>query len=143
MRILLLICLLFTTNSAIGAQDYSDRFINSFSACIPHMETSNIKDAQGNNISITKIIQGVVQHNCVYKQVVIRPTVRDITVCSFPKQTAQEIVKTMKEDNGEKFDVDFNLNGQTIPLKNLTKSQIIWTQMLNSEDICKRQIIER
>ncbi len=135
--------LFFTTTSCLAAQDYSERFIKSFAACTPHSETSKIEDSNGNVLRITKIIQGVVEHNCVYKQVIVRPTARDITVCTFPKQTSQEMVKIMQEDDGHKYNVNFEKNGQTIPLIGLTKSQIIWTQVLNSDSICKRQILSR
>jgi hypothetical protein len=55
----------------------------------------------------------------------------------------EEISTAMKEENGEKFNVELTINGENVMLQGLTKSQIIWTQALNSEQVCKREIIPR
>lgn len=142
-KVLLLLCIIIPTLAVIAAEDYSARFIKSFSACEPVTETTRIIDAKGSSIPITKIVQGVREHKCVYKQVIIRPTVRDITTCEFPKPVLEEISTAMKEENGEKFNVELTINGENVMLQGLTKSQIIWTQALNSEQVCKREIIPR
>ena len=49
----------------------------------------------------------------------------------------------MKDENGEKFNVNLDIKGEIFPLVGVTKSQIIWTQYLNAENVCKREILER
>lgn len=130
-------------SSVSAATDYSSRFVSSFSACEPYMETSTISDGSGGKVQITKMVQGVMNHNCIYKQVVLRPKVKDITTCAFTKPMAQEIADAMKDENGEKFNVNLDIKGEIFPLVGVTKSQIIWTQYLNAENVCKREILER
>ena len=142
-RILLVCCLLFFISACNAANDYSQRFISSFSACEPLMETSTIIDGAGNKVQITKIIQGVMNHSCVYKQVVMRPTVKDVTTCAFTKPMVLEIADAMKSETGEKFNINLDIKGEVIPLYGVTKSHIIWTQYLNSDTICLRNITER
>ena len=142
-RFFLILGLLFSILTVYAANDYSARFVSSFSACEPFMETSTITDSSGNKVQITKVVQGVMNHNCVYKQIVLRPTVKDVTTCAFTKPMALEIADAMKSENGERFNVNLDINGEVIPLIGVTKSQIIWTQYLNSDTICQREIIER
>lgn len=127
----------------IASESYSQRFIKSFSACEPVTETTNIRDGSGNLIPITKMVQGVVNHKCMYKQVIIRPSVRDITTCEFTKPMLEEIAKSMKDDNGELYNVNLTIKGENIPMRGLTKSQVIWIQYLNEDRVCKREIIPR
>ena len=142
-KLLLILGLFFTVLSVYAANDYSSRFISSFSACEPFMETSTILDASGAKVQITKIVQGVKNHDCIYKQIILRPTVKDVTVCAFTKPMAMEIADAMKAENGEKFNVNIDIKGEIIPLIGVTKSQIVWTQYLNADTVCKREILER
>ena len=142
-RVVLVLILFASTISVTASQSYSERFISSFSACEPFTETTTITTPDGSKASLTKIVQGVMDHKCIYKQVIIRPTVRDITTCSLTKPMSQEIVEAMKSETGEKFNVNLDINGQTYPLMGITKSQIIWTQYLNADTVCKREIVER
>lgn len=139
----LLVGLLLTSLVVYSANAYSERFVSSFSACEPFVENSMISDVSGEKVQITKMVQGVMNHNCVYKQIILRPKVKDITTCAFTKPMAQEIAESMKSETGEKYNVQIDIKGEIIPLIGVTKSQIIWTQYLNIDTVCKREIVER
>ncbi len=141
-KVLIFLTVLFVSISAIASEIYSERFISSFSACEPYTERSNIKSGQ-DTVSLTKLVQGVMDHKCIYKQVIIRPTVRDITTCAFTKPMLEEIAEAMKNETGETYNVDFDTGKGVVKLNGITKSQLIWTQYLNSELVCKREIIPR
>ena len=143
MKKILLVCGLLSTLTAIAAGSYSERFIKSFSACEPVTETTMLKDANGTQIPLTKSVQGVMNHQCIYKQVAIRPAVRDITTCSLSKPMVEEISAAMKNEDGQLYNVELTIKGENIRLNGLTKSEIIWTQYLNEESICKRELITR
>lgn len=144
MKKLLLTFSLFTLAiTAFAAGGYSERFTKSFSACEPVTETSMIKDISGREIPLTKIVQGVREHKCIYKQTIIRPNIKDVTTCEFSKPMVEEIATAMKNENGTRYNVTLTIKGENIPLNGLTKSEIIWTQYLNEESICKRELLQK
>ncbi len=141
-KFLVFLSFLLLSLSVIAAENYSERFISSFSACEPYTERSRIQSG-GEQVALTKLVQGVMDHKCIYKQVIMRPTVRDITTCAFTKPMLEEISDAMKNETGETFNVDFDTGKGVVRLNGVTKSQIIWTQYLNAEAVCKREIIPR
>ncbi len=142
-KILCFLTIFFISVAVIASEAYSERFVASFSACEPYTERTSIDSGNGEQVPLTKLVQGVVDHKCVYKQVILRPTVKDITVCQFTKPMLEEISNAMKEENGQTYNIDFDTGKEIVKLYGLTKSQIIWTQYLNAPAVCKREIIER
>ncbi len=142
-KLLIFLLFLLISLSVFAAETYSERFISSFGACEPYTERTTIRAGNGEVVPITKLVQGVVDHKCIYKQVIMRPSVKDITTCAFTKPMLEEITDAMKNETGETYNVDFDTGNGVVKLFGLTKSQIIWTQYLNTEIICKREIIQR
>ena len=142
-KVLCFLTVFLISVAVIASEAYSERFVSSFSACEPYTERSSIDSGNGQQVPLTKLVQGVVDHKCVYKQVIIRPTVKDITVCQFTKPMLEEISNAMKEETGQTYNIDFDTGKEVVKLYGLTKSQIIWTQYLNAPEVCKREIIER
>ena len=141
-KFLIFVSVLLISLSAIAAENYSERFISSFSACEPYTERSTIKSGN-EQVALTKLVQGVMDHKCIYKQVIMRPSVKDVTTCAFTKPMLEEIADAMKNETGEKFNVDFDTGKEVVKLYGLTKSQPIWSEYLNAEQVCKREIIPR
>ena len=52
-------------------------------------------------------------------------------------------ITLINNETGEKFNVDFDTGKEIVKLYGLTKSQLIWTQYLNAEPVCHREIIPR
>ncbi len=141
-KTLIFVTVFLLSCKVIASEVYSPRFIASFGACEPYTERTTINSSDG-SIPLTKLVQGVVDHRCIYKQIILRPSVRDVTTCSFTKPMLEELTETMNAETGEKYNVNFDTGNQVVRLKGLTKSQILWTQYLNTEEVCKREIIPR
>lgn len=143
MKKFIILCCFSISITAIAAESYSERFIKSFSACEPVVETSSIKAPDGQQLPLSKTVRGVVDHKCIYKQVITRPNVKDITTCAFSKPMVEEIANAMKNEDNQRYNITLTIKGENISLPGLTKSEIIWTQYLNEDSICKRELIPR
>ncbi len=81
---------------------YSYMFVNKFMHCLPSTENVTYTDAEGNQVSIKRVLRGWKESKCQYFETVTQNDTKKDYACKLSRDQVSELIGVMQSDpNGE------------------------------------------